>query len=277
MRADGTTLLIGTTKGVFLIRGSASRKGWTVSGPYCEGWPINYVIGDAQSGTLWAGGGGDWNGAGVWRWQDGGAAWEAARLTRGTQDDWAAKDPDFAAMTGWSDDPLPFGDAFSQVWSLHYAHGTLYAGAKRARLLASRDSGQSWQEVEPLAGHSSARSWNPGAAGLMLHTSVSDPGNAQKIGAGISAAGVLATEDGGKSWERRNRLSNAEACGPHDHPAAPRDGETGHCVHNMRRAPGSTGLLYQQNHHGARRPALTHGSAEKAHPARPAPANGRIC
>ena len=67
---------------------------------------------------------------------------------------------------------------------------------------------------------------------------------------GISAAGVFATEDGGKTWERRNRLSNAEACAHHDHPAAPRNGETGHCVHNMMRAPGSEDVLYQQNHHG---------------------------
>jgi hypothetical protein len=250
MREVGTTLLIGTTKGAFLIRGTGSRTGWAVTGPHCGGWPINHVIGDPQTGTLWAGGGGDWNGAGVWRSQDGGESWEVTRLTSGNQDDWAADDPDFAALIGWSDERLPFGGAFSQVWSLHYVHGTLFAGTKPARLLASRDGGLTWQEVETLAGHPSAGSWNPGAAGLVLHTIVSDPGNAQKLWAGISAAGVFATEDGGRTWQRRNRLSNAEACGHHDHPAAPRDGETGHCVHNMRRAPGSADLLYQQNHHG---------------------------
>ena len=67
--------------------------------------------------------------------------------------------------------------------------------------------------------------------------------------------GVYRSLDGGKSWERRNRLSNAEACAHHDHPAAPRDGETGHCVHNMMRAPGDGDLLYQQNHHGVWRSA----------------------
>ena len=72
---------------------------------------------------------------------------------------------------------------------------------------------------------------------------------------GISAAGVFATEDGGKTWERRNRLSNAEACAGHDHPAAPRDGEIGHCVHNIMRAPGPGSVLYQQNHHGVWRSA----------------------
>jgi photosystem II stability/assembly factor-like uncharacterized protein len=35
----------------------------------------------------------------------------------------------------------------------------------------------------------------------------------------------------------------------HHHPAAPRDGKIGFCVHNMVRAPGSD-LIYQQNHHG---------------------------
>jgi hypothetical protein len=59
-----------------------------------------------------------------------------SRLTRGQLDEWAANDPDFAAMIGWSDAPLPFGDEFSQIWSLGYAHGTLYAGTKPASLLA---------------------------------------------------------------------------------------------------------------------------------------------
>lgn len=45
-------------------------------------------------------------------------------------------------------------------------------------------------------------------------------------------------------------LANSAACPSHPHPAAPRDGETGHCVHNVVRAPGTDDVLYQQNHHG---------------------------
>ena len=89
----------------------------------------------------------------------------------------------------------------------------------------------------------------------MLHTIVPDLRDARKLWLAISAAGVFATEDGGATWERRNRLSNAEAAGAHDHPAAPRDGETGHCVHNMMLAPGDGDVLYQQNHHGVWRSA----------------------
>ncbi len=256
MAANGLTVLIGTTKGAFLLDGGRNRSGWEVSGPFCNGWPINHMTGDPATGMLWAGGGGDWHGAGVWRSEDGGASWEVARLTKGTMDEWARNDADFARMVGWTDAPLPFGDGFAQIWSLCHTHGTLYAGTKPASLLASRDGGRTWQRVQGLSDHPSAGSWNPGAAGLVLHTIVPDPADARKLWVGISAAGVFATEDGGATWERRNRLSNAEACGHHhDHPAAPRDGEVGHCVHNMMRAPGDTDLLYQQNHHGVWRSA----------------------
>jgi photosystem II stability/assembly factor-like uncharacterized protein len=249
MTTVGLTVLLGTTKGVFLIDGDEARSGWTVRGPFCDGWPINHVIADAGTGTIWAGGGGDWHGAGVWRSEDAGRSWLVRRLTKGTLDDWAAGDADFAAMIGWTGDPLPF-DGFSQVWSLHHAHGTLYAGTKPACLLASRDGGATWARVDGLTNHPSAGSWNPGAAGLVLHTIVSHPQDPARLWLGISAAGVFASEDGGATWDRRNRLANAAACGHHDHPAAPRDGETGHCVHNMMRAPGDADRLYQQNHHG---------------------------
>ncbi|MBN9670023.1 WD40/YVTN/BNR-like repeat-containing protein [Roseibium aggregatum] len=249
------SLLIGTTKGAFLICGGTDRTGWTVRGPFCDGWPINHVIGDGDSGTIWAGGGGDWNGAGVWRSTDGGETWEVTRLTKGTLDDWAANDPETAKFLNWEPQNPPFGDMFTQIWSLGFAHGTLYAGTKPAKFLASQDRGVTFEHLDGLANHPSSDSWNPGAAGLVLHTIVSDPQDPQKLWIAISAAGVFASEDGGKSWERRNRLSNAAQCEGHDHPAAPRDGETGHCVHNMMRAPGDGDLLYQQNHHGVFRSA----------------------
>ncbi|WP_413874816.1 WD40/YVTN/BNR-like repeat-containing protein [Albidovulum sp.] len=250
MASQGLTILVGTTKGAFIIAGGPDRQGWTVRGPFCDGWPINHVIGDPEAGTIWAGGGGDWHGAGVWRSDNGGETWQVTRLTRGTMDDWAENDPEVAALIGWSPAPLPFGKDFAQVWSLGRADGTLLAGTKPASLLASRDSGATWERLDGLTNHPSAESWNPGAAGLVLHTIVSDPADPQKLWVAISAAGVFASEDGGRTWERRNRLANAAACEGHDHPAAPRNGETGHCVHNMMRAPGEGDVLYQQNHHG---------------------------
>lgn len=248
---DGTvTVLVGTTKGAFLIDGGTDRTGWHVRGPFCEGWPINHVVGDAESGTIWAGGGSEWNGAGIWRSSDQGESWQIVRLTRGTTDDWAENDPDFAAMIGYEPVEPPFGSDFEQIWSIGIGEGVLYAGTKPASLLQSCDCGENWTLVEGLSHHPSAESWNPGAAGLVLHTILTDRERPSHLWCGISAAGVFVSEDGGETWERRNRMSNAESCAHHDHPAAPRDGETGHCVHNMVRAPGDNELIYQQNHHG---------------------------
>ena len=244
------TLLVGTTKGAFLICGGQDREAWTVKGPFCEGWPINHVVGDAETGHMWAGGGGEWQGAGIWRSQDAGASWELSKLTTGRMDEWAAKDPKFAAMVQWTEQRAPFGDQFSQVWSLSCAPGAIYAGTKPARLLASRDGGRTWRELQALREHPSADSWNPGGAGLVLHTILFDPADGEKLWVGISAAGVFASEDGGLSWERRNRLSNTAASEEPSHPAGPSQGQVGHCVHNMMRASGETDLIYQQNHHG---------------------------
>ena len=252
---ETVSVLVGTTKGMFVLSSDDGRSTWTLTGPHCDLWPINHAIGDRETGTIWAGGGGDWYGAGIWRSDDGGANWTLAKLTKGEMDDWAASDPDFAALIGWDAAETVFGDAFPQVWSLHFAHGVLYAGTKQASFLKSTDRGESWEQVDGLTNHASREHWNPGAAGLVLHTIVSDPADPAKLWTGISAAGVFATEDGGATWDRRNRLSNAEDCGHHDHPAAPRDGETGHCVHNMMRAPGDGDVLYQQNHHGVWRSA----------------------
>lgn len=249
--ARDVTLLVGTTKGLFLITGR-DGGGWAVSGPHCDGWPINHAVGDAETGMLWAGGGGNWHGAGIWRSEDGGQSWSLIRLTRGKLDDWAANDASLADSIGWTPQDLPFGDAFNSVWVLSHDRGDLWAGTNPAMLIKSSDGGVNWESVEALNNHPSRESWNAGAAGMVLHTIVADPGAPEKIWVAVSAAGVFATEDGGATWERRNRMSNADACNhQHDHPAAPSGGETGHCVHNMMRAPTPTGdLLYQQNHHG---------------------------
>ncbi|MXW85918.1 MAG: hypothetical protein F4Z55_08380 [Boseongicola sp. SB0667_bin_21] len=60
------SLLVGTTKGLFQVT-SEDRAAWSVDGPHCNLWPINHAIGDAGKGVIWAAGGGDWEGAGVWR------------------------------------------------------------------------------------------------------------------------------------------------------------------------------------------------------------------
>jgi photosystem II stability/assembly factor-like uncharacterized protein len=267
--AERVTVLVGTTKGAFLISSGDSRKGWEVSGPHCGGWPINHVVADPKTGNLWAGGGGEWHGAGIWRSTDGGKSWQVSKLSRGKMDEWAANDPDFAKMIGWSDPQTPFDGRADAVWSLaEDGHGTLYAGCKPGMLYKSTDGGANWASVEGFNEHPDREKWSGGAVGLTLHTIVPDRRQPERLWLGVSAAGAFASEDGGKTWDNRNRLANAEACLHHDHPAAPRDGQTGLCVHNMVRAATASGdVLYQQNHHGVFRSAdggrswadITHG------------------
>ena len=85
-----TTVLVGTTKGAFLLDGTEDRDAWSVAGPFCDGWPINHMAGDSESGALWAAGGNDWCGAGVWRSSDHGASWQLSKLANGQMDAWLA-------------------------------------------------------------------------------------------------------------------------------------------------------------------------------------------
>jgi len=249
------TLLVGTTKGAFVLAGDAARADWQVSGPFCDGWPINHVIADPSDGMLWAGGGGEWQGAGVWRSQDGGQTWQLSLLANGSIDEMLRCDPEIAAYMGRGPSPdAPFKGEAQAGWSRGLAGEVLYAGAMPGKLYRSTDRGASWENVAGINTHPDRESWQPGGAGLVLHSIVADPDDPAKLWVGISAAGVFATEDGGATWEPRNRLSNegTDHAHAHAHPGGPADHshETGLCVHNIVRAPGAADVMYQQNHHG---------------------------
>jgi len=137
------------------------------------------------------------------------------------------------------------------VWSLGLCGDALYVGAKPGKLYRSTDRGATFGGVAGINAHPDRGGWQPGAAGLVLHSSVATPDDPAKLWVGRSAAGVFATEDGGATWERRNQLSNADAAHAHRGARAGHDRpDTGPCVHNLVRAPGGADLLYQQNHHG---------------------------
>ncbi len=233
------TVFAGTTKGVFILK-SPDRSDWAFSGPHCKDWPINHVTSDGDD--VWAVGGNDWWGAGVWHSGDGGTTWDLTRLSRGQLDNWLENEPEMAQMFGFgAATDAPFSGELDALWSIHMAGGRLFAGGKPGILIVSDDRGKTWTKVTGLTNHESRDTWNPGGAGMTLHTLISDPNKPNKLWAAISAAGVFASEDAGATWHRRNRISNAD------------EAEIGHCVHNMVRAPGDDDLLYMQNHHGVYR------------------------
>jgi photosystem II stability/assembly factor-like uncharacterized protein len=222
--AHGATLLIGTRKGVFLLDGDARRTSWSLRGPFCESWPINHVVADPATGTIYGGGGNEWFGPAVWKSTDKGRTWSHSSEGLAYA---AGKDP------------------IKSVWSLARRNGHLYAGVEPAGLFRSDDDGQTWRHVAGLQDHPSRAEWQPGGGGLILHTIVPHPADENRVWVAISTGGVFHTADGGKTWEPRNKGTRMDYA-----PEGQRYPEYGQCVHSLAMAAGMPERLYQQNHCG---------------------------
>ena len=217
-------LLLGTKKGAFVLESDASRRSWALRGPFCETWPLNHVIADPATGTIYGAGGNEWFGPAVWKTGDLGASWTHS-----------------SEGLAYSEGEEPIKSA----WSLAPAADSLYAGVEPAGLFRSDDAGQTWRHVEGLRNHPSRPEWQPGGGGLILHSLVPHPSHRNELWVAISTAGVFHTGDGGATWEPRNRGTRADYL-----PEEQRYPEFGQCVHCLVQAPGLPDRLYQQNHCG---------------------------
>ncbi len=217
-------VLLGTKKGAFIAESTDGRRTWALRGPFCEMWPMNHVVGDPATGALYGAGGNEWFGPAIWKSTDLGETWthSSAGLA-------------YAA----GEEPVKSG------WSVAVGGGAVYAGVQPAGLFRSDDGGANWSHVEALQKHPSREHWNPGGAGLILHSIVLHPQDPGQVWIGISAAGVFHTADGGETWEPRNRGTRADFM-----PEGQNYPEFGQCVHNVVMAAGMPDRLYQQNHCG---------------------------
>ena len=221
-------LMIGTRKGGFLAFSDLARKRWEMTGPIFKGSQVNHVYcaGGAEPRVL-AAGQSAWWGPGLQISMDWGQEWT---------------------------EPIPriqFADgrekSVERVWAVAGMGNTLYAGVDPAALFRSVDGGITWTELEALTDHPSHKKWMPGAGGMMVHSICVDPANAERVFVGISAAGVFCTEDGGKTWEPRNKNVRADFMPEDQFP------EVGQCVHHLEMHPSNPEVLYQQNHCGVYR------------------------
>jgi photosystem II stability/assembly factor-like uncharacterized protein len=134
-----------------------------------------------------------------------------------------------------------------KVWNIEPGRAdepdVLYAGVQPASLFKSTDRGESWVLNEALYDHPHRGKWNPGAGGLCLHSIVLDPRDKDRMYVAVSAAGTYRTDDGGKTWQARNKNVLADF-GGELYP------EFGQCVHKLALHPSNPDVLFQQNHCG---------------------------
>jgi serine/threonine protein kinase len=229
VRKGDCLLLVGTTKGAFILRSNAQRSRWEVGGPFFHGHNVYSMVYDHRGGQH--------------------------RIWASTQSYWGTllrSSDDFGkSWTNPQQAPIRFpsdtGVSLKNIWQIALGRAdepnVLYCGVEPAALFETRDTGQTWCLVRGLFDHPHRPRWMPGNGGLALHTIVLDPADHQRMYVAISAGGVYRTNDGGRTWTAQNRGIRATTM-PEKYP------EFGQCVHKVVMHPARPERLFLQSHWG---------------------------
>jgi photosystem II stability/assembly factor-like uncharacterized protein len=258
-------ILLGTRKGTVIL--DRKPSGWSVCPIAHAGMSISYAARDPRDGTLWAAMDLAHWGPKLSRSKDDGATWE--NLTQIAYPKGARFIEQHLPTPGDgpSEGPTTYKDAaLLKVWVLAFGPasqpGTLHAGTLPGGLFTSRDGGETWELNRPLWNHPSRggdlfagdattkNEWGGTPAAIAygefvpgIHSVVVDPRDPDHILVAVSSAGVLATTDGGKTWQNRNRgMLN-------DYLPTP-EADWGHDPHFVTQCAGQPDIVWQQNHCG---------------------------
>jgi photosystem II stability/assembly factor-like uncharacterized protein len=256
-------ILVGTRKGTFAVEKHGGK--WRARLLGHAGVGVNFVARDPNTGRLWALlGHGHW-GAKVSVSDDQGETWQDLKQQ-------IAYPPGarYLGQDMFEDADAEFGVGFRNVvrpatlqklWVIGFGpDGAIYVGTIPGGLFVSRNGGKSWQLNLPLWNHASRggdlfagegtgdTKWfgTPASEGVFapgIHSIDVDPRNGKRLLIAVSTAGVLGSNDGGRTWRSRNRGMTM------NHNPDP-NAEWGHDPHFVQRCPGDPDHIWQQNHCG---------------------------
>lgn len=226
--SDGTEVLVGTKKGLFVLRGPRGAA-MDVAARVFPGNSVEYAIRDPHTGRYYASVTHGQFGPRVFVTDNPAGEWEQTDGPRFPEGDDASVERIWVIAPGEED-------------------GLIYAGVDPAALFESRDGGMTWDLNRGLWDQPSRSEWFPGAGGMCLHSICPWPGDANRLAVGISAVGVWVTEDAGKTWEVGNT-----GIVPRYLPEKARSQPLGRCIHNMHREPLRPERLFMQFHGGVYR------------------------
>ena len=226
--SDVAELLVGTKKGLFVLRGERGGP-MDMAHRAFSGMAVEFAVRDRRSGRYLAS---------VTHGQFGPRVFVADDPTG----DWEQTDgPAF---------PEGVDASVARIWVITPGEqdGLVYAGVDPAALFESRDGGMTWELNRGLWDQPTRPEWSPGLGGLALHSICPWPGDPSRLAIGISAVGVWLTEDGGASWGHGN-----SGLLPKYMPKEAWGNTLALCVHNMHRTPLRPDRLFMQFHGGVYR------------------------
>src|SRR4030095_16376807 len=228
---DGDLLvLVGTMKGLFLLRSDRGRRKFQMSGPHFPGSSVYAAAFDARAGRrrIWAAPSSMHWGAELCFSDDFGKTWSQPETPR-------VRFPESSGAT------------LKNIWQISPGRAedadAIFCGVEPSALFESRDAGETWSLNDGLWNHPHRAKWMPGGGGLCLHTVLVDPKRPGRMVVATSTGGAYRTDDGGRSWQAKNRGVRAEFM-PDPHP------EFGQCVHKLVQHRARPRGLHLENHWG---------------------------
>ncbi len=221
-------LLVGTRKGLFVLRGDGDKP-YEVAARAFAGQVVEYAMRDPRSGRYFAGMTSGFYGPRLMFTDDPAGEWSQATSL-------AFPDGEDAKL--------------ERIWKIRTGEAAdqLFVGTDPAALWESRDGGLTWELNRGLWDQPTRPKWQPGGGGLCLHSIETWPGDPQRLAIGISAVGVWLTDDGGATWRNGNT-----GLVPRYIPEDAREGTIDLCVHNLHRAPLRPERIFMQFHGGVYR------------------------